>query len=155
MHTDIDWQNPPPLRLGALGLLLDPAGHVLFVEKTYKTGPARFGLPGGCAAAGEDARAACAREIREEIGLHVSVGDVLVVHHMHGGASSAPGENIVLHCGTLSGGERMTLGDEIAAVRWVAPHEIAATVAPYTAARVLAALATLDGEPARYLVGHP
>lgn len=155
MHTDIDWTAPPALRLGCLGVLQNERGEVLLVEKSYKEGPDRFGLPGGCAHQGEDARTAARREIREELGLEIEPGAVLALHYMPGNQGAAPGENVVFDCGTISSVTRYQLSDEITATHWADPHEVQDFVAPYTAHRISAALATADGAPVRYLVGHP
>lgn len=154
MPTDIDWNNPPALRLGCLGLLRDEDGRVLLVEKNYKTGRERFGLPGGCASLSEDARTAARRKIAEELGLEVEPGAVLVNHYMPAGETAA-GENVVFDCGTISASTPLDLGEGITAVHWVAPQEVQAMAAPYTAARIAAAIEALDGQPVAYLVGHP
>jgi ADP-ribose pyrophosphatase YjhB (NUDIX family) len=63
-------------RIAAGALFLDAAGRVLLVKPTYKD---HWDIPGGYATVGESPRAACTREIREELGLTIEPGPLLVV----------------------------------------------------------------------------
>ncbi|WP_329562525.1 NUDIX hydrolase [Kitasatospora sp. NBC_01266] len=63
-------------RVAADLLLRDAAGHVLLVKPTYKPG---WDLPGGMAEANEPPDCTVVRELREELGLEVVPGGVLVV----------------------------------------------------------------------------
>jgi 8-oxo-dGTP diphosphatase len=66
------WRNSRPRkRMGASVLIRDEEGRVLLVEPTYK---ATWELPGGSVEADESPRAACAREVAEELGLRRPVG---------------------------------------------------------------------------------
>jgi 8-oxo-dGTP diphosphatase len=63
-------------RVAAGALFLDDVGRILLVKPTYKP---YWDIPGGYVEPGESPRAACQREIREELGLTVTVGRHLVV----------------------------------------------------------------------------
>jgi 8-oxo-dGTP diphosphatase len=63
-------------RVAAGALFFDEAGRVLLVKPAYKEG---WDIPGGYVEPGESPRAACIREIREELDLLVAVGSHLVV----------------------------------------------------------------------------
>ena len=63
-------------RVAAGALFFDGEGRILLVKPGYKDG---WEIPGGYVEPGESPRAACNREIAEEIGLSVSVGAHLVV----------------------------------------------------------------------------
>lgn len=66
-----------PTKTSAGGALIrDSAGRVLFVVPTYK---AVLDIPGGITEDDESPKAAAVREIREELGLDVSLGQLLVV----------------------------------------------------------------------------
>ncbi|MEH0936150.1 NUDIX hydrolase [Micromonospora psammae] len=60
----------------AAAFITDPAGNVLLVKPTYRD---HWAFPGGYVDEGEYPHEACAREIREELGVYVTVGDLLIV----------------------------------------------------------------------------
>lgn len=68
----------PTKRMGAGAVIRDAAGRVLIVNPTYK--PA-WELPGGAVEDDESPAGACARELREELGLDIAVGDLLCVDY--------------------------------------------------------------------------
>jgi 8-oxo-dGTP pyrophosphatase MutT (NUDIX family) len=63
-------------RVSADVLLRDERGHVLLVKPTYKPG---WDLPGGMAEANESPDDAARRELREELGLDITLYALLVV----------------------------------------------------------------------------
>jgi 8-oxo-dGTP pyrophosphatase MutT (NUDIX family) len=66
-----------PRKLVAAGALVrDRQDRALFVEPVYKR---YLDIPGGVAEAGEPPLAACRRELREELGITVQIGRLLVV----------------------------------------------------------------------------
>ncbi|MFG1812146.1 NUDIX domain-containing protein [Kribbella sp. NPDC049174] len=66
-----------PRKTAAGGALIrDQAGRILFLEPTYKP---TLDIPGGIAEYDESPYEACRREVQEEIGLDLPIGDLLVV----------------------------------------------------------------------------
>ncbi|MFS8095722.1 NUDIX hydrolase [Lentzea alba] len=66
-----------PTKTSAGGALIrDSTGRVLFVVPTYK---AVLDIPGGMTEDDESPKAATVREIREELGLDIALGQLLVV----------------------------------------------------------------------------
>ncbi|TDC63500.1 NUDIX hydrolase [Micromonospora sp. KC207] len=63
-------------RVAAGALFFDDEGRVLLVRPSYKT---HWDIPGGYVEPGESPRAACVREIEEELGLTTPLGPMLVV----------------------------------------------------------------------------
>lgn len=55
------------------GVVLN-GGEVLLIQRAHPPHEGRWVLPGGLVERDETSRRACAREVREEVGLHVSVG---------------------------------------------------------------------------------
>ncbi|WP_200306139.1 NUDIX domain-containing protein [Streptomyces adelaidensis] len=66
----------PRKRVAADVLLRDSSGRVLLVKPTYKPG---WDLPGGMAEANEPPERTVVRELKEELGLDVTVRGLLVV----------------------------------------------------------------------------
>lgn len=64
------------LAASAGAIIADEHGDVLMVNPMYT---AYWNLPGGHVEPGESPSAACAREVRAELGLDVEMGDLLVV----------------------------------------------------------------------------
>ncbi|MBE1489373.1 NUDIX hydrolase [Plantactinospora soyae] len=67
---------PARPQVSAGAVFFDDDDRVLLVDPTYKK---FWNLPGGAVDVGETPRAACVREVREELGLDPSIGPLLVV----------------------------------------------------------------------------
>lgn len=68
----------PTKRMGAGAVIRDVDGRVLIVKPTFK--PA-WELPGGAVEDDESPRGACVRELHEELGITVAVGELLCVDY--------------------------------------------------------------------------
>jgi ADP-ribose pyrophosphatase YjhB (NUDIX family) len=66
----------PRQRLGAIAVILDERGRVLVVEHALRVRHP-WGFPGGWVERGEHPEHGLVRELREELGLHVEVGELL------------------------------------------------------------------------------
>lgn len=132
----------------AAGLLIrDPDGRILMVKPTYKDG---WDIPGGYVESDESPTQAAAREVREELGLTIAPGKLLVVDWA---PHPAEGDKLLF---VFDGGTRteddpppVPDGDEIAEARYW-PVNAFATLAPARLARRLhlAVAAVADGNPA-------
>ena len=67
----------PRKRVSADLLIRDGVGRILLVDPSYKPG---WDMPGGMAEANEPPHLAAQREIAEELGVRLAVGDLLVVN---------------------------------------------------------------------------
>lgn len=70
---------------GVVGVVLNPAGEILLVEHVFHA-QTPWGLPGGWLERGESPSEGLRRELREEMGLEVSVEEPLLVGSGLGGA---------------------------------------------------------------------
>jgi ADP-ribose pyrophosphatase YjhB (NUDIX family) len=127
-----------PFRCAACGLVLfaNPAvgvgafvrradGRVLFTVRAKDPGRGMLGLPGGFVDAGEDAEAALAREVREEIG-----GALAAVRYL----CSAPNRYAyagidydvldLFFAAELAPGELRADADEVSGMLWLMPGEV-------------------------------
>jgi len=132
------YRDLPRAYLGAGALITDPVGNVLVVEPTYKP---NWEVPGGMVEAGEDPRTACRRELREEIGLDIDLGPLLVM--MHATLPPPRGDSImfVYDGGIIKDTSRIELdASELASYRFVAPDELTAVLSPRLARRMEMAL---------------
>ncbi|AVT38439.1 NUDIX hydrolase [Plantactinospora sp. BB1] len=141
--------TPARPRASAGALIVDTDGRILLVDPTYKP---FWNLPGGGVDTGETPRAACRRELREELGLDLPVGSLLVV------AWTANGPDgqlfFVFDGGVLSPEQRAGIvlpPGELAGYAFVPPAEARALLAEPRRALLAEVLrARADGQ-ARYL----
>jgi 8-oxo-dGTP diphosphatase len=94
----------------------DERGRVLLVLRANDPGRGLWSIPGGRIQPGETARAAAAREVREETGLDVDVGDELVQVQI--------GDYDVTDFGAIVIGGELRAGDDAADVTWCPLNEL-------------------------------
>jgi 8-oxo-dGTP diphosphatase len=68
----------PKKRMASAALFRDEKSRVLLVKPSYKTG---WNQPGGVVEEDESPKAACIREVREELGLDLPIGRMLLVDY--------------------------------------------------------------------------
>ena len=127
-------------RVSADVLLRDEAGRVLLVKPTYKPG---WDLPGGMAEANEAPDDAARRELKEELGLDVTLHGLLVVDWVppHG-----PWDDqlaFIFDGGVLYAGQTTALrprDGELSTTAFVSPLEAARLLGDRLARRLRAAL---------------
>jgi len=146
--------EPPPTRplVAAGALFLNEAGEVLLVRPTYKPG---WDIPGGYVHTGESPLAACQREIREELGVDLPVGRLLVIDW-----APHPDEGdkllFVFDGGRVAKSDiaGFTLApDEIAEATAFAPDRLSDVVTSRLARRLAAAIAAVTEGSTAYLHG--
>lgn len=145
-------QTPPMSRprVAAGALFFDDEGRVLLVKPTYKEG---WDIPGGYVEPGETPTEACAREVREELGLDREVGALLVADWA---PSEREGDKIlfVFEGGLLSEDEFRTTKlppEELESARFHDRADLQRVLIPRLARRIDAALDALDGGRTDYL----
>ncbi|MEV6691432.1 NUDIX hydrolase [Micromonospora sp. NPDC051196] len=142
----------PRKRVGADVLIRNEQGHVLLVNPRYKPD---WDLPGGMAEANEPPHLAAQRELREELGIELSVGRLLVVDWV---APHGPWDDslmFVFDGGSLRSGEvaNLRLADgELLAFTFSPLDEAKELLRPYVWHRLASAISTPATE-CRYLLG--
>jgi 8-oxo-dGTP pyrophosphatase MutT (NUDIX family) len=131
-----------PRRRVAAGLVIrDDAGRILAVKPNYKDG---WLLPGGTVDSGEAPRAAARREGREELGLDIIPGALLIIGHSAYPSPIGDGLNFLYDGGVLPAGATITLQEEeLTEWRFVAETDLADYFGVHGAVHVSSALTGL------------
>lgn len=130
----------PTKRLIVQGLVTDGAGRVLLCELTYKKD---WDLVGGVAEPAESPVVSLQREIGEELGVDLPVGDLVAVDWLPPYRQWTDAVLLVFDLGAHADlAERVTLQpSELRAVHWCTPQEASAHVAAYVARLLTSVLA--------------
>jgi 8-oxo-dGTP diphosphatase len=107
--------NASDLPVVGVGVVLIDEDRILLIKRGREPGRGLWAVPGGKVHLGEPMKEAARREMLEETGLEVEVGDVVWV-----GEFIEDGHHLVLidFTGSVSGGE-LQAGDDADEVRWV------------------------------------
>jgi 8-oxo-dGTP diphosphatase len=144
-------------RVSVDAIIRDEEGRILIVDPTYKPG---WDTPGGMAEANEPPEATVRRELREELGLDLTVGPMLCIDWVppHG-----PWDDMIAFVfdgGSLTAAQIDALhptDGEIAGFDFCQPHQIGDRLRPRLARRITAAHRALtSGASILYLTdGRP
>lgn len=100
--------------------------EVLLIQRGKEPNKGHWSLPGGHQEWGETVRQAVAREVREETGVEVEVGDLIdVIDAIIPAAGERVGHHFTLidfRCDWVSG--EAIAGDDAAAVAWARPGDL-------------------------------
>jgi 8-oxo-dGTP diphosphatase len=143
-------------RVSADVVLRDEQGRILLVDPKYKPD---WDLPGGMAEANEPPAEAAHRELVEELGLDLRIGDLLCVDWVSPHGPWDDLVNFIFDGGVLTTAEIAALrlrDDELRAYEFIDHHAAEERLRPYVYRRVTAALQALATERVPYLQdGHP
>ncbi|WP_446040114.1 NUDIX domain-containing protein [Streptomyces sp. SID1121] len=141
-----------------LALVRNQDGSVLVVKKSYRVAEGRerpWGLVGGSVQKDEMLAQAWQREVKEETGLVIERGQLLVVDEVPAEGDYAKGLNHLYDGGTVAGTEIM-LAPDLVEYRFVPEHELDLYLTEHSARRTRAALAALPtGVPQLLVRGFP
>ena len=131
-----DASKPLPFQVIGVGVVINAAGEVL-IDQRLEEGllGGMWEFPGGKQEQGETIETCIARELKEELGIALTVGDELItVDH----AYSHKKLRFVVHLCDLVSGEPQPLASQ--QVRWVRPDDLGNYAFPAANARIIEAL---------------
>ncbi|HIT75586.1 MAG TPA: NUDIX hydrolase [Candidatus Avipropionibacterium avicola] len=141
----------PTKRIAADCLLFTEDGRIVLVKPTYKE---PWDLPGGAVERDESPRDAARREVREELGLTVDPGSLLVVDWLRRQGEFTEVLALLFDGGVLTPETLASCAPdhrEISEVRSIDPALAAEFLEPETFSRVAAALAVRESGQTVYL----
>jgi len=148
------WYASLPTVLMATGALFtDPGGRILVVKPNYRP---TWSFPGGVLEEAEAPHDGCAREVREEIGLAITPGPLLVTSWAApAGDRHRAAMYLIFDGGTIPADTPIVLQeDELDDYAFLPPDTAADRMAPVVAGRLRAAVqARTSGHV--YLPAHP
>lgn len=141
----------PRKRMGGAVLLSDVRGRVLLVEPIYKP---YWEIPGGAVEADESPYTAAAREVKEELGLLVQPGRLLVTDWVPPRPERAEGLMTVFDGGTLAPEQTAQIhlpAEELRSWAWCNESEVGDRLSELLARRITAAMRARADGTALYL----
>ncbi|MDF3141821.1 MULTISPECIES: NUDIX hydrolase [unclassified Streptomyces] len=126
----------PRKRVAAGVLFVDDHDRVMLVDPVYKT---PWEIPGGAVEADESPRAGAHREIKEELGLDLPPGRLLVVDWTPPRPDRSEGLVFIYDGGHLTAEQLATIQlqpEELRAYEFVPLHQIADRLIPLLASRI-------------------
>ena len=143
----------PRKRIGAGALITNASNKVLLVKPTYKEA---WEIPGGLVEVGESPRAAATRELREELGLDVEVGRLLVLDWDAPTWLPDDGLMLVFAAAPFDTSRIRLASEELSSWDWCDRQVLRERLLDYKARRIEAALdAQASGAFAELEDGHP
>ncbi len=140
----------PRKRAIAQMLVRDDDGRVLLCQLTYKQD---WDLPGGVVEVGEAPHEAVSREVKEELGLDIAAGSLLLTDWLPPWGGWDDALCLVFDGGVLPSSvaaEAVLQEREIRSAQFCTPAEVRELCADFTARRIEAALRALDGTGTSY-----
>jgi 8-oxo-dGTP diphosphatase len=122
MQWRVLWLAHSKFMVGVTGIVRDDDGRILLLRHRLWPAGQQWGLPGGYAQAGETFQDTVAREVREETGLTVEVGDLVRLR------SGYRLRVEVVYEAKHTGGELRLSALEILEAGWFAPAALPAGV---------------------------
>lgn len=122
MQWRVLWLAHSKFIIGVTGIVRDHDGRVLLLRHRMWPPARQWGLPTGYAKAGESFPDTIAREVREETGLEVRVGELARVRSGYKLRTEVAYEALYV------GGELRLSAFEILDARWFAPDDLPAGV---------------------------
>ncbi len=124
VQSRVVWLLNAKFVVGVTGVVRDDEGRVLLLRHRMWPPGRQWGLPSGFARRGEDFRRTLVREVREETGLDVEAGRLIMLN------SGLRTRLEVAYEARLTGGELRLDPFEILEARWCRPDDLPEDVQP-------------------------
>jgi len=113
--------------VGVAAVVVRDDGCVLLVRRGREPGKDRWGLPGGLVELGETLAQALRRELREECGIEVEVGEVLgiIEPRVHDEQGRLRFHYVIVDFLAIYRGGELQAASDASDARWVVPEELA------------------------------
>jgi 8-oxo-dGTP pyrophosphatase MutT (NUDIX family) len=141
----------PRKRMGAAVLFTDGEGRALLVEPVYKD---YWEIPGGCVDADESPYDAAVRELKEELGMSVAPGRLLVVDWVPPRPGRTEGVMFVYDGGVLDPARTAEIHlppEELRSWAWCTTAEASQRLSDLLARRVAAGMRAINSGATLYL----
>lgn len=136
--TEEYYRTLPRRYMGAGMLFTDVHDNILLLETTYRP---LYEIPGGVAESGEPPRETARREVREELGIDIEPGPLLIFDTRSQPAPKGDAIMLVYDGGVIDDPSILTPdGDEIAQVRFTPIDQLDQFCKPQMATRIRAAI---------------
>ncbi|MCS6826736.1 MAG: NUDIX hydrolase [Caldilinea sp.] len=113
----------------AVVALIEQAGRVLLIRRAVDPARGRWALPGGYMDAGEMPKEALQREVQEEVGITIDVGDLLEIFPMVNSGGLSLGIVLAYHASPHAGAGEPTASDDVDRAQWFSADELPAELA--------------------------
>jgi 8-oxo-dGTP diphosphatase len=145
------YKSLPKKRIAAGILFFNTYGRLLLVKPTYRP---EWLIPGGIVEEDESPRQGCEREVLEELGLIVTVQQLLCTDYMQRDAIRTEGINFVFYGGVLDQGQidsiRLQAG-ELSEYRFVPVEEALELLTEFLSRRLIPCIEALQRHTTLYL----
>ncbi|MBI5651712.1 MAG: NUDIX hydrolase [Chloroflexi bacterium] len=142
-----DSREYPTRPIPGVGVIVRKDDLVLMIQRGKAPGYGMWGLPGGAIELGEALRDAAAREVREECGIEIALGDVVdavdIVLRDDAGRAQYHYVIVDFFARYVSGDVRA--GDDVLDARWVARADLIKFDVPKMTRQVIAKAWTREG----------
>jgi len=145
------YQSLPKKRMAAAALIQNSRGAILIVKPTYRP---EWLLPGGAIEANESPRQACEREVQEEIGISLAIGNLLCVDYVPQEHVKTESLQFIFDGGILNQEQIQAIrlpAEELSEYRFSPLEEATSLLAPSVARRLIPGLQALRANGAVYL----
>ncbi|MBE2240021.1 MAG: NUDIX hydrolase [Caldilineaceae bacterium] len=121
----------------AVVALIEAHDRVLLIRRAVNPARGQWALPGGYMDAGELPISALQREVREEVGLEIAVGDLLEIFPMVNGNGASLGIVLAYHARPLDVHVEPLACDDVDEASWFGPETLPAELAFESTQRLL------------------